>query len=283
LARVTALPLAGQAAIVTGAGRGIGRATAFALAAAGAAVVVVARTGAEIEATAAAIVTAGGRAVPMEADVTDRAAVEAMAAAALQAFGPIGTLVNNAGSHVGVGHIWEVDPDLWWRDVETNLLGTFLVSRAVLPGMLARQQGCIINIASGAALEPRPFSSAYAGAKAAMLRLTDSLAADVAQQGVRVFALHPGGVRTGLTETIMASEAGRSAYPSWQSLAWQPPERAAAAVVALAAGEADALSGRYVDATVPLAEQVAAVQASGRPELFTLRLARPPEGRRGSE
>ena len=271
----SARPLAGQTAIVTGAGRGIGRAIALVLAAAGARVAAVARTAAEIEETASLVLAAGGEAAAFCADVIDQAAVERMAAAVAARLGPVDLLVNNAGTHVGIGHLWEVDPALWWRDVEVNLRGTFLPARAVLPAMIARGRGCIVNIASGAALEPRPQSSAYAGAKAAVIRLTDSLAADVRPLGVRVFALHPGGVRTPLTEAILSSDAGQAAYPHWQGLAWLPPERAAAVVVALATGEADALAGRYVDASRDLAEQVAAIERSQNPDLFTLRLITP--------
>jgi NAD(P)-dependent dehydrogenase (short-subunit alcohol dehydrogenase family) len=271
-------PLAGQTAIVTGAGRGIGRAISLALAAAGARVAVVARTAVEIDETAALIVAAGGEAAPFRADVADRAMVESMAAAAGTWLGVADILVNNAGTHVGIGHLWEVEPALWWRDIETNLLGTFLVTRAVLPAMLARGRGCIVNLASGAALEPRPQSSAYSGAKAAVIRLTESLAVDVGPRGVRVFALHPGGVRTTLTEAIMDSDAGQSAYPHWPALAWQPAERAAAVVVALAAGKGDALAGRYIDATRDLAAQVADVERGERADVYTLRLVTPDAG-----
>jgi NAD(P)-dependent dehydrogenase (short-subunit alcohol dehydrogenase family) len=270
---MTDQPLAGQVAVVTGAGRGIGRVIALALGAAGVTVAAVSRTEGEVEATAAAITSAGARAAPFVADVTDHAAVEALAESVMATLGPVDLLVNNAGTHAAIGHLWDVDPDLWWRDVESNLHGTFLPTRVFLPAMLARGAGCIVNLASGAALEPRPYSSAYAGAKAAVLRLTDSLAADLVGSGVRVFALHPGGVRTALTGAIMASTTGQEAYPHWTSLTWQPPEQAAAVVVALAAGEADALVGRYIDATVPLADQIALV-AAGDTTTLTLRLAR---------
>jgi len=265
--------LAGRIALVTGGGRGIGRATALALAAAGAAVAVAARSASEIAAAAAQIEAAGGRAMAVVMDVTDRAAVEAAHAVIERQLGPIDLLVNNAGSHVAVGPIWEIDPDLWWQDIETSLRGTFLCSRAVLPGMIARRDGRIINFSSGAALEPRPFSSAYATAKAGVLRLTDSMAAATAAHGIAIFAIHPGGVRTDLTERIMASPEGAKAYPNWSTLNWLPPERAANLCVVLASGKADALTGRYIDASAADVDGLLRTAEEIRSDdLYTLRL-----------
>ncbi len=266
--------LAGQCVLVTGGGRGIGRAIAQGLATAGAVVAVLARSTAELEETRRLIEAGGGRCLALRADVTDRAAVEAAVARAEAELGPLDLLVNGAGSHLAVGEPWQVDPDAWWADVESNLRGPFLCSRAVLPGMIVRGRGRIVTIASGAALEPRPHSTAYAAAKAAVLRLTDSLHAAVHRHGIAVFAIHPGGVRTALTERILGSEAGRAAYPHWQSLGWQPPERAAALVVAIAAGRADALGGRYLDATEDLDVLLARAAEIARDDLYTLRLRR---------
>ncbi|HZQ35771.1 MAG TPA: SDR family NAD(P)-dependent oxidoreductase [Dehalococcoidia bacterium] len=266
--------LRGQHALVTGGGRGIGRAIAQALAAVGAAVDVLARGEAELAETRGLIEAAGGRCLVLPADVTDRAAVEAAFARAETEFGSIDLLVNGAGSHLAVGELWDVDADAWWTDIETNLRGPFNCCRAVLPGMIGRGRGRIVTIASGAALEPRPYSTAYAAAKAAVLRLTDSLHAAVQGRGIAVFAIHPGGVRTALTERILNVEAGRAAYPHWQTLDWQPPERAAALVVAIAAGRADALGGRYLDATDALDALLAHAGEIVRDDLYTLRLRR---------
>ncbi len=266
--------LYGQCVLVTGGGRGIGRAIAQGLAAAGAAVAVLARSAVELEETRGLIEAGGGRCLALRADVTDRAAVEHAVAWAEAELGPLDLLVNGAGSHLAVGELWQVDPDAWWADIESNLRGPFLCIRAVLPGMIARGRGRIVTIASGAALEPRPYSTAYAAAKAAVLRLTDSLHAAVRGHGIGVFAIHPGGVRTALTERILDSDAGRAAYPHWQTLAWQPPERAAALVVAIAAGRADALGGRYLDATEDLDMLLARAAEIARDDLYTLRLQR---------
>jgi NAD(P)-dependent dehydrogenase (short-subunit alcohol dehydrogenase family) len=266
--------LRGQHALVTGGGRGIGRGIAQRLAAAGAAVAVLARGAVELAETRRLIEASGGRCLALPADVTDRAAVEVAVARAEAEPGPLDLLVNGAGSHLAVGELWEVNADAWWTDIASNLRGPFLRCRAVLPGMIARRRGRIITIASGAALEPRPYSTAYAAAKAAVLRLTDSLHAAVQGHGVSIFAIHPGGVHTALTERILASEAGRSAYPHWQTLDWQPPERAAALVMAIAVGRADALGGRYLDAVDDLDTLIARAPEILRDDLYTLRMGR---------
>src|SRR5258708_5450461 len=139
--------LTGQVAIVTGGGSGIGRAIALAVAAAGATVAVVDRATGD---TAAAIEAAGGRAVAKTVDVTDQRAVEQMVREVEQQFGDITLLVNNAGiATESLGPTWEVDPEWWWRTMEVNVRGQFLCARSVLPGMVRRRQGRIVNMSSG--------------------------------------------------------------------------------------------------------------------------------------
>ncbi len=259
--------IAGQVAIVTGAGRGIGRTIGLTLARAGAQVAFVSRTTAEIESAMDEAVTTGGAAVAVAADVTDRAAVEAMVAEVEEAFGPVDLLVNNAGVHLALGTPWEIDPEEWWREIEINLKSAFLVSRFVLPGMVARGSGRVINVSSGAAFDPRAISSAYATSKAAMLRLTDSTHAAVAEHGVSVFAIHPGGVHTGLTDAVLASPTGLKAYSHWKNNAWHEPSLAAEVCVRIAKGDFDPLAGRYLDVTrdldAALAESAAIVARDG--------------------
>jgi short chain dehydrogenase len=144
--------LTDSVALVTGGGRGIGRAIALALAREGAAIAIAARSPEELGRTLAELHVIHGRAIAVRADVTDRAAVERTVADTEARLGPIDFLVNNAGSASTVGPIWEVDPDEWWREVEVNLRGPLLCARAVLPGMIARRRGRIVNMASGIAL-----------------------------------------------------------------------------------------------------------------------------------
>src|SRR4051794_14616371 len=162
---MTTSDLSHRAALVTGAGRGIGRVVAEALASAGAAVTLTARSADELEAAAAAIEASGGRAIVAPADVGDPAAVAAVAAAA----GGVDVLVTGAGVLPAIGPAGEAEPDDWWANVETTLRGASLCPRAVLPGMIARGRGTIVNLASGVAGRPEPYLSGYRAGKAALV------------------------------------------------------------------------------------------------------------------
>ena len=143
--------LDGQVALVTGASRGLGRAFARILAAAGVTVAVAARSAAGVRTTAEEIRAQGCRAAAYELDVTDGAAVAQVVAAVTRDLGPIDLLVNNAGIMAPMGPDWLVDRDAWWRTFEVNVLGSFLCAQAVLPAMITRERGRIINISSPAA------------------------------------------------------------------------------------------------------------------------------------
>jgi NAD(P)-dependent dehydrogenase (short-subunit alcohol dehydrogenase family) len=262
-------------ALVTGGGRGAGRVMAETLGAQGFAVCVVARTATEVEETADTITSNGGRAIALRADVTDREAVERTVGAAEERLGPIDLLVNNAGRAHAIGPVWEVDPEDWWQDVEANLRSAFLCARAVLPGMLERGAGRIVNVASYVALRPTPYISGYAAAKAAVLSFTEALAASVGESGVRVFALTPGLFKSELMRYLMESEAGQRWLPGiGQGGRWVEPERLARLIVFLASGAGDAFHGRFLHALDDLDELVARVDEIERDDLFTPRLRR---------
>jgi len=239
--------LQGQVAVVTGGGRGVGRAIAEALAAAGAAVVVASRSEAQLGDVVRAIAASGGEAISVVVDVTDPTGVEGLVSQTAERFGGPTLLVNNAATWRQVGPLENSDPELWWRDVEVTLKGAFLCTRAVLPVMREGGMGRIVNVSSYAAIAPRPYATAYASAKAALLRLTDSLQAELAGTGVRAFAMTPGFVATGLVREVADSAAGRRYLPQLVSRTDAiDPSEAGRLIVEIASGKLDALAGRFV-------------------------------------
>lgn len=271
------IDLAGQVAIVTGGGRGIGRAMALTLSKAGAAVAVVARSADQLAETVTLIEGAGGRAIPLPLDVTDQQAVERAVAETEQQLGPVDLLINNAGHGGQIGPFWEVQPDEWWRCMNVNLRGPFLCARAVVPGMIARRCGRIINTASHTGLGLFPHFSAYAISKAAVIRLTENLAAETKEYDISVFAIHPGGVQTAMTESVFLSDAAKKWYPKIYDYcskggSGRPPELAAKLVLFLASGRADALSGCYISIDDDVADMASRAEEIQQDGLYTLRL-----------
>jgi NAD(P)-dependent dehydrogenase (short-subunit alcohol dehydrogenase family) len=225
---VTDRELAGQTALVTGGGRGIGANIARELAGAGMHVAVTGRTREQVEAVAKEI---GGTA--LVGDVTRREDVERWVAEV----GELDLLVANAGRNLREDdEAWSVEPDEWWNVFEVNVLGVYLSCRAVIPGMLARGRGRIVITGSGSAYLPHSATSAYSASKAAVWRFGEVLAEQLEPRGIPVFVISPGLVRTEMTKRAPADAA------------WTPPELAPRLVRALASGRADALAGRYIHA-----------------------------------
>lgn len=271
------LPLArleGQVALVTGAGRGLGRAIALALGEAGAAVAVCARSQDDVTRVAGEIAARRGRALALRCDVTGRREVEGMVAAVQEAIGPVDLLVNNAGQFGPVGPLAATDPDDWWQVLEVNLRGPLYCAQAILPGMLARGHGRIVNVCSGAGLAAIPMLSAYVVSKTALYRLSENLAAETRGHGVMVFAFDPGLVRTAMSEAALS--CGEPSIERWFTDAFAhqedvPTESAAALVVFLASGVADALSGRNIDASGDMAQMAARAAEIEERDLYVLR------------
>ena len=273
-------PLAGQVALITGGGRGLGKAFAIALANAGAAVALTARTESEIQAVQREIEQLGGRGIAIPADVTDRNSLTHLITTVNAQFGPIDLLVNNAGVLQAIGRVSEIDANEWWREVEINLLGAFLSCQIVLPGMIMRKRGRIINLASVGGLFTVDCFSAYSVSKTALIRFSESLAIENKEHGIFVFAINPGNVRTSMTEYLHDSEVVGQRAP-WMQENWRerfaqatdtPIERSVNLVLRLATGQADTLSGRYIDVEDDLTELLARADEIQSQDLYTLRL-----------
>jgi len=263
--------LTGQVAIVTGAGRGIGKGIALRLAAEGAAVAITSRTKAQLDKTVAEIQAAGGRALAVAGDATKRADVERVTQTVERELGGVTLLVNNAGWAGPYGPVGVVDPEKWWAAQEVHILAPFLFMSAVLPGMIKRRAGRIINISSPRGHLLTANLSAYSLGKTSQDRLAALVANEVKEYGVSAFALDPGSIMTEMADETMSSpdaqrwvpkmverlrELQRTQGPN-DGMAWCT-ERC----VALASGRYDALSGRYIDRTDDPDEMLRRISAS---------------------
>jgi NAD(P)-dependent dehydrogenase (short-subunit alcohol dehydrogenase family) len=202
--------LEGKVAVVTGGGRGIGRAAALAFGREGAAVAVASRTRREVEQVAAEAALGGARAVAFPADVTDEGAVARLVEGTLAAFGRCDILVNAAGISGPVGEVASLGPAEWEAGILGNLRPTFLCCRAMIPHMRRQGGGRILNVASGLAVHPLPGVSAYGASKAAIVQFSRVLALEEQPHGLRVFAVHPGVVRTAVLEALFESDDSRA-------------------------------------------------------------------------
>jgi NAD(P)-dependent dehydrogenase (short-subunit alcohol dehydrogenase family) len=267
-------PLEGQVALVTGGSRGLGRLLVEALALAGVRVAVAGRSADRMQATVDAVRRAGGQVLPVTCDVSDAAAVARAVREATDAFGAIDLLVNNAGEGGPIGDAWTVDTAAWWRTFEVNLLGSYLCSREVLPAMVGRRQGVIVNLASHAGVERWPSCSAYAVSKAALIKLTENLAAEIQDHDVSVFAFHPGILTVGMGDAQRYSSLDAISPAQQRIAAWfrhqiaegrtVDAQHSVAALMELVSGRYRVLSGCYLTVADDFAALAADADRGGR-------------------
>ena len=271
--------LKGQVAIVTGGGRGFGQAIAQKLASQGAAVTVTSRTQSQLDETKSSIEAAGGKALAMAADVNSQADWNRVVAETQSKLGPVTLLVANAALSDPAGPLYAIDPDVWRKTLDTNVMGAVRGARAVLPGMVERRKGRVIIISSGAALGAAPYTSPYRVSKTALLRLAEIMALEVRDFGISVFAIHPGVIDSTILDSAVRSDAGRQWVPHMAQMvesgkALTGTGQCAACCAFLASGDADGLTGRYVSATEDYHALAVRAQEIAEGELQVLRLTK---------
>jgi NAD(P)-dependent dehydrogenase (short-subunit alcohol dehydrogenase family) len=240
--------LAGRVAIVTGGGRGIGRAIATTFAAQGATVVVNDILTDEVTVVAASIAAAGGRALAVVGDVTDLGAMDDLARSALEFGGGIDILVNNAAIYDGIraAPLEELTEDEWDRVLAVNVRGVWNATRAVVPAMRRRRYGKILNIASGTVLQGTPFTLHYVASKGAVVAMTRAMARELGPDGIRVNALAPGLTASGASKRWEVPEDRRQATGRAAIEGTLTPDDLVGAAVFLAAPDSDAMTGQLV-------------------------------------
>ena len=244
--------LKGKSILITGAGRGIGRAIALECASQGGNIILLARTHSELRSTAAEISRFGGSSLIFVCDISSSSKVNKAVSSANKEFGEIDVLVNNAGIQPPIGPFSEADIREWKGNIEINLFGTANVISAVLPDMIAQKKGKIINLSGGGSTSARPNFSAYAISKTAIVRFTEILAVELLESHIDVNAISPGAVNTNMLEEVLhAGElAGKEAGEAKRrkESGGDDPKLAAELVCFLASDESDGITGKLISA-----------------------------------
>ena len=274
--------LEGKIALITGAGRGIGQAIALAYAREGAKLSLAARSIPELEETADQCRKLGAEVLITQTDVTDSGQVGRLIDATIERYSAIDILVNNAGIAGPIGSLEDNDMDAWINTVQVNLIGSYLTCRAVVPVMRRQNSGKIVNLSGAGAANAWANLSAYCSSKAAVVRLTEVLALELADSGITVNALGPGSVHTGMWDEMTEAAARAGADQIHEtglrvtSGGGASIDRCADLAVWLASNDADGLSGRMISAFTDdfesLSPSIPEIMAS---DLYTIRRVDP--------
>lgn len=237
--------------LIIGGSRGIGKAIATAFAKEGSSLVLASRSKEELETTKHELENFTSRIKVLPTDVTKVKEVGDLVDFTLREFGTIDVLVNCAGIYGPIGFVTDIDPTKWLEAININLYGTFLCIRAVLPTMIKNKKGKILNLSGGGATSPFPRFSAYSASKAAVVRLTETLAREVREYNIDINAIAPGPVNTRMLEQVL--EAGEAAGKDFLAEAIKqkieggvPPEKVAQLAIFLASSKTDGVTGRLI-------------------------------------
>lgn len=272
--------LENRAAIITGANQGLGLAIARAYVEAGASVMICARNADLLEGAHAELsaLAASGQTILMQAaDVSRRDDVEGLVNRAIETFGQVHILVNNAGIYGPKGGIETIDWDEWVKAIEINLFGSVLLCRALLPHLKAHRYGKIVQLSGGGATNPLPFLSAYAASKAAIIRFAETLAEEVREYHIDVNAIAPGALNTRLLDEILEAgpeKVGQSFYDrmvTQKAKGGTPLEKGASLAVYLASEASDGITGKLISAVWDPWETLAEHKDDLRGDVYTLR------------
>lgn len=254
---MTARPLQGRNALITGASQGLGLAIARAYVKAGASAMICARDATMLNLAReelSALASDGQRVIAVVADVSSSSSVDGLIDESLAQFSQLHVLVNNAGVHGPIGLLEDVDWAAWVNAIETNLLGSVLMCRAVLPHFKSNRSGKVIQLSGGGATSPMPRMSAYAASKAAIVRFIETLAEEVRGDGIDANAVAPGALNTRLLDEVLAAGPERVGKAYFERCVRQkaeggaPLDRAAALAVFLGSRESDGISGKLISA-----------------------------------
>ncbi len=242
-----AISLKGKVALITGGGRGIGKAITKKFAEAGASVVIASRKMENLQATADELASLPGKVVPMECHVGRKEQLEGLVQAIEKQLGPVDILVNNSATNIGQGPSLEVTDDMVDKMVDVNIKAAMRLIRLTVPKMIEKKAGSIINIASIAGLRPQPGGLLYSFTKAGLIMMTRTWACEFGQKGVRVNAIAPGLIQTDFSEFFWKNEKYRAKLEATQPIGHiGMPDEIGFAALYLASDEASYVTGQVV-------------------------------------